>query len=174
MQLLVAAEEFAGYLQRDLDRYTAETALAAASGLVRHYCRWPISAESTTFVQDGNGAQLLSLPTLRLNAVTAVRVGGVLLDPGQYEWSRGGQLYRNGAYWPARFRSVEADVEHGYAEVPDEVRAVVLALTTRYYVNPDGLRSKSVGAVSRTFGDAAAAGDLTRLEMSLIAGYRLP
>lgn len=171
---LVVAEDFASYLQRDLDRKTADLALASASGLVRHYCRWGLSAETITFIEDGTGTQLLSLPTLRLNAVAEVRVDGEVIPVTGYEWGRGGQLYRNYAVWPRRFRVVQADVQHGHTIIPDELRAVVFAVAARFYVNAEGLRSKTVGQVSRTFVLETMRGDLTDLETALIAGYRLP
>lgn len=174
MDALVTPEEFAGYVQSDLDRYTAELALSAASGLVRSYCRWRISEETATLVADGTGTDLLSLPTLRLTDVTAVRIDGELLDASAWSFSRNGQVRYVDGIWPRRFRAIEVDCTHGYAVTPDEIRAVVFALGARYYVNPQGLRSKTVGAVSRTFVLESMRGDLTEIETVLIAGYRLP
>jgi hypothetical protein len=177
MDLLVSADDFNTYLQRPatVDTAQATMALAGASGVVRHFCRWVISEEApVTFALDGNGTDILNLPTLRLNAVSEIRIDGVIVEPGRYEWSRGGQIQLDG-WWPRRFRSIEVDGDHGYATIPDEVRAVVMSLATRYYINPDGLRSKTVGGVSRTYMLESASGKpLTELETAMIAGYRIP
>lgn len=168
------AEEFAGYMQRDLDRATAELALAGASGIVRGFCRWGLTREPAAVMTiDGNGSRVLNLPTLRLNAVESVTVEGTALDAAGYVWSAGGQLYRD-AGWPIGFRSVTAVVDHGYDTIPDDVRIVVCSLAARYYSNPERLRSKTVGATASTFTIDAAGHELSELEMTLIAGYRLP
>lgn len=173
MNPLVSAEEFAGYLQRDLDRYTADLALAGASGVVRLYCGWRIDRATETFVLDGDASRILTLPTLKLNAVNSVTVEGDELDPDDYQWSESGMLYRAGG-WPAGFRNIEVDADHGYSPTPDEVRVVVCAIASRHYNNPDGLRSKTVGAISRTFVLETMRGDLSKLEVELIGGHRLP
>lgn len=170
---LVVDEDFAAYLQRDLDRATAELALAGASGVVRAFCRWSISAEDTTFTVDGTGSRILRLPTLCLTAVESVTVDGTALDPLDYRWSANGLIER-GAGWPRRFRAVDVACSHGYDVTPDEIRIVVLSLAARYYGNPDGLRSKTVGDISRTFLLESMRGDMTQLETALIDGYRLP
>lgn len=172
---LVVDEDFAAYLQRDLDRATAELALAGASGVVRAFCRWSISAEETTFTVDGTGSTILRLPTMKLNGVDAVAIDGTALDPGEYRWSAGGLIER-AAGWPRRFRVADVTCSHGYAldDMPDAIRIVVLALAARYYGNPDGLRSKTVGDISRTFLLESMRGDMTELETALIGGYRLP
>lgn len=173
MDPLVSEAELATYLGRSVGEEAATLAVATASGIVRDYCRWCISSEETTFVVDGSGTSLLGLPTLRLVEVAEVRIDGVVIDPSEYSWSERGQLSRV-AGWPARFRCVEADVTHGWSPTPDSVRAVVLALASSRSVNPEGLRSKTVGAVSKSYVVEAMRGDLSDLQMSLISGYRLP
>lgn len=167
MDPLVTPEEFAGYMQRDLDRYTAELVLAGASGLVREFCGgWAIGQVDETFTVDGNGSVVLPLPTLRLNAVTEVRVDGTALIPDtDYVWSANGVLYRFGA-WPNGLRNIAADVNHGYDPVPPQVRIVVCAVAAKLYANPEGLSGRSSGDGSRSFIA------LSDVEMQLISGYR--
>jgi hypothetical protein len=179
---LVSVEEFNTYLQRTVDPDVGAMAVANASGIVRDFCRWNISAEQTTFVCDGSGTTILNLPTLHLFGVDEVRVDGVVLTPpnddntvGDYQWSANGQLVRtDGNVWPARFRCAQADVGHGYDTTPDAVRAVVLVLAARVATNPEGLRSKTVGAVSRSFVFETMRGDLSELQIAQISAYRLP
>lgn len=168
MTSLVTPAEFAGYLQRNVDQYTADTVLNGASGLVRSYCRWGIAQETTTFTVDANGGRVVALPTLRLNDVTAVAVDGATLDAADFEWSSNGLLYRiNGGCWPIGARRIVADVDHGYDPAPDEVRIVVCAVAARLYANPEGLASKTAADTGRVFTG------LSELEMSLVAGYRI-
>lgn len=168
MESLVTADEFAGYLQRDLDRYSAELALAGASGLVRIYCGWPISRiAADVLTVDSHGGTALMLPTLRLNAVTAVGLAdGTTMDASAYTWGTNGVLYKADG-WPIGPRAATATVDHGYDPVPDEVRIVVCAVAARLYSNPEGLASKSSGDGGKTFGQ------LSDLEVRLIAGHRL-
>ncbi|HLL68816.1 MAG TPA: hypothetical protein VK453_24345 [Micromonosporaceae bacterium] len=171
MDSLVAVADLTAYLQRPLDQPAAELALAGASGIVREYCGWTISAEAATFVVDGSGTTLIGLPTLHLTAVTEVRIDGLALEPAGYAWSENGLLQRR-AGWPRRFRCVAVDCAHGYGQVPDVVRAVVLALAGRLHTNPDRLVSKTVGGISRTY--ATGSGDMSELELAMLAGLRLP
>lgn len=168
MSSLVSTSDFASYLQRDLDRYSAELALAGASGLVRIYCGWPISQVlGDVMTVDSHGGTALMLPTLRLTAVASVGlVDGSTVDAGAYTWGANGVLYRADG-WPTGARAVTATVDHGYDPIPDEVRIVVCAVAARLYSNPEGLTSKTSGDGGKTFGT------LSELEVRLIAGHRL-
>jgi len=169
---LVTAAELGLYLQRTVDPDAAALAVASASGMIRDICGWSISAETVTLVLDGSGTTILNLPTLRLVAVFEVRLWGVALDPSEYSWTERGQLYR-AAGWPADFRAVAADVQHGYEQTPDTVRAVALSLAGATTTNPGGtLVSKTVGAVTHAYRDAPAV--LTELQEFQLSGYRLP
>ena len=164
---LITAEELAGYLQRDLDRFSAELAIRGASGVVRTFCGWNLSQVVETLTVDANGSVSVNLPTLQLNDVTEVRVDGQVLDPSQYGWGANGVLvarYR----WPDGLRRIAADVDHGYDPIPDELRIVASTIAGRLYSNPEGLTQKSSGDNSRSFGAV-----LSDLEMRLITAYRL-
>lgn len=119
-------------------------------------------------VADGNGTQILTLPTLRLSAVDKVRIDDRLIDSGSYRWrSRGQLLYRHG--WPEGMGNVEVDITHGYEETPDAVKAVVLALAAAMVDNPAGRVMAVVGAVTSQYGI-----NLTTLQLAQLAGYTLP
>lgn len=166
MDPLVTSEDLAAYLQRDLDRSSAELAVAGASGAVRGYCRWDLAHTEETFVVDGSGGRLLTLPTLRLVSVEEIRVDGAPLDAGTYTWSAGGQLHRD-AGWPRRFRAVEVDCHHGYAPIPDEVCFVALDCAAHVYANPEHISTSAVGAVSLSY-------DFRPVDMARLDPYRLP
>jgi hypothetical protein len=175
MEPLVTAEELAGYLRRDLDRYSADLAVTGASGIVRSYCGWNLSRAVETLTVTANGSISVNLPTLRLNDVTEVRADGAVLDPAEYGWGSNGVLaarYR----WPLGMQYLAVDVDHGYDPVPDEVRLSCLSMASRLYSNPEGLSSKSSGDDSRVLGDAisdARPSAWEGLELRILHRYRI-
>lgn len=184
MEPLVSVAELEKYIQRSVDPETGALAVAGASGIIRDFCRWPISIERVTFTVDGSGTVVCSLPTLRLVGVDEVRIDGVVVEFADYvaltsvpltsyTWSENGQLYRP-VGWPARARCIQADVVHGYDSTPDTIRAVGLKLAARSVENPVGLVLKTVGQVTRTFDSRTGSEDLSQLQMAQLAGYRLP
>lgn len=168
---LCTTDELNAHVQREVDGEVAELALDLASGIVRAFCQWGISAEATTFTVDGSGHSVLSLPTLHLVSVEEVRLLGVPLVIGPESWSERGQLWRREG-WPSVFRNVEVDCHHGYrpSEMPAAVRAVVLTIAAGRIHNTEGLRSKTVGDTSRTY----FAPELSPLQMAQLAEYRMP
>lgn len=182
MEPLVSTAELGRYMQRTLPEEAAALAVASASGVVRAYCKWSISAETTTFILDGTGTIFLSLPTLELTAVEEVRAAGEVLTPAtswppgstEYTWSRIGML-RRGLGWPAGFRTVEVDCTHGFDTTPDAVRAVALPLAAATVFNPGGaLASKTVGAVTHVYRDAGQTPELPAGLAFQLSDYRLP
>lgn len=172
---LVEPDALASYLQRDLDRASAEQALDLASDTIRDYCRWNLSRETVTWTLDGTGTSILTLPTLHLVDVTFVTIDGELIERGTgadtatYTWSAGGILCRT-AGWPRRNRCIEVDAVHGHDPIPGAIRAAVLTLAARMMTDPEGLLSKTVGAVSRTFEPRDV---LTTLELARVDRHRL-
>jgi hypothetical protein len=165
---LITAEELAGYLQRDLDRYSADLAVQGASGLVRTACGWNVSRVVETLTVNGNGSASMNLPTLRLNDVTEVRVDGVVVDASAYGWGANGVLVAV-SRWPLGLRRVEVDADHGYEPIPDELRIVCCSVAARLYSNPENLLQRSAGTSSQMFRDLS----LSELETRLISPHRL-
>jgi hypothetical protein len=156
------------HLQRTIDPDVAALALAGASGLVRSYCGWGLSRETTTFTVTGDDTVILSLPTLYLRSVSAIRIGGLALDPGGPQpvpLQRGQVIWA--ATWPSTTQ-VEVDADHGYDDTPDLVRLVVLTLAARIIANPEDAKTASVGTVSRSFDTT-----LTALDTRLLDIYRI-
>lgn len=168
MAALASAADLDLHLQRSLAADVAALALAGASGAVRAYCGWGLLRESTTFTVDGNGSTVLDLPTLYLVSTSAVRVGGLAIDPAGPQpvvHPRGQLVWAN--VWPS-LTKVEVEAVHGYLTTPDIVKLLTLTIAARIINNPDNLRSASVGTVSRSY-DAK----LTALDMRLLDQYRL-
>ncbi|MFG2916255.1 hypothetical protein ACGF0D_25615 [Kitasatospora sp. NPDC048298] len=61
---------------------------------------------------------------------------------------------------------------HGYAEVPADVRALVLTLAGRVFTNPRDLRQESVGSVSVTYAAETIGASLAPVERDALARYR--
>lgn len=135
MAPLATVEQLAFYLRvpvDSLDLDQAQLLLDGVSGQLRTLCRWSISAEdAVTWVRNGDGSDVLALPTLHLRAVTSVTVDGVALSATDYQWSEAGYLVREGAVWPSKLRAVSVVVSHGHDPVPPEVVTVVCSVTSR-------------------------------------------
>lgn len=129
----------------------------SASAAVRDRCGWHIAPVVTqTFVVDEPlGRADIFLPTLRLVEVTAVTVEGIDLTVDELaalDWSSRGYLSRGGGWrWPARRRSVEITVRHGYPAAPASVAAVVLGLAKRMATTPADLVRQQVGQRSEEY-----------------------
>jgi hypothetical protein len=165
---LITPEELSGYLQRDVDRYSAELATQGASGLLRAVCGWDLTRAVETLTVDSNGACSVNLPTLKLNDVTEVRVDAQPLATSQYGWGTNGVLVAT-TRWPVGQRRIEADVDHGYDPVPDDLRIVCCSVAARLYSNPENLLQRSAGDSSQMFRELV----LSDVETRLISRHRL-
>lgn len=159
-----------------LDSNQANQALTSASGLVRAVARQQIdfvSQETTILTGYTRKLVLPQRPVVvdsGANPLTVVELGdfgGVnftCVDGRDYvrvdeELTRGQPWYYTTrlAGWPyTRVRGVwtprvQVTYSHGYATVPDEVVAVVLAAAANLYNNPAGLRSASIDDYSETY-----------------------
>ena len=152
MAAFATPTELAGFLQQDLDTYSATQALNFASKAIRTHCGWNISQETVTGkVLDCDGSRSIWLETLLLTAVGSVVENGVTLTVlSDYDWTSYGRLLRAGR-WPNQARSVAVTYTHGYVTDPDDVKAVCLAAAGRRYQNPESRRSYTVGSVSESF-----------------------
>jgi len=167
MEPLITPDELAGYLQRDIDRYSAELAIQGVSGMIRNICGWGLTRTTETLTVDCNGGVVLKLPTMRINDVLSVTADGIRLGAVDYAWSVSGLLVAR-TCWPAVMCRIAAEVDHGYDPIPDEIRIVACAAAARLYGNPEGLKFKAASGGSRSFGDA-----LSSLETRLISAYQL-
>lgn len=163
------------FLQAEVDEDTADLLLAVASGLIRAHVGWSISEESgVTHVTQGDGGNLIWLPTKRLTGVTSVEVDGEPLAGDAYRWTSTGRLRRVAGRWPCLEQSVEVVFTHGHDPVPDDVRGVCLALAGRLHSNPEGLRSWSVDGLMETNATGAETGlVLTEIEKRALDPYLL-
>lgn len=153
MAAFATPTELAGFLQQDLDTYSATQALDIASQAIRDHCGWAITQQAGAVeTLDGSGGRSVWLKTKLLTAVTSVTELGITLTvTSGFDWTDTGQLIRVGRCWTCRPRSVVVTYTHGYATVPDSVKGVCLALAGRRYQNPETLKSYTVGGVSESY-----------------------
>jgi hypothetical protein len=142
-----------------LETGVATQALAAASGAIRAACGWSISQETVSGPVTWATGSCVFLPTLYLTAVSLMSGGLALVDGADFTWSQNGLLRRSALtrYW---LGSVEITYTHGYATIPDAVKAVCLERAAQQVVNPLQMVSATVGGVSDVYRRAEAGSDL--------------
>ena len=119
-------------------------AVAAAEARVRTFCGWHIApSRSETVILDGSGDPSLHLPSMLVTAVASVVEDGVTLAATEYSWSVSGVLERAAGNWTSKWRAVEVNLTHGYAECPDDIRREISRLSAAGYATPPDL-SKDV------------------------------
>lgn len=130
------------FLDDEADR--ALTLLALASGLVRKEVGQTISLVTDDVLTiRGNYSRRIVLPQRPVVDVSAVTVNAVALDDSSW-YLDGSELVRGSAftswggwsYWGCPADTVEITYSHGYADVPDFVKATVLEAVARVWVNP--------------------------------------
>lgn len=167
---LAAPADLATYRGGDPD-----LVVAAAEGAVRVYCGWhiaPARTETVTAMSDGGAALLL--PTMQVSEITAVRqltTEGPQVEDNWRSTPRlaAGVLLRNSGCW--KYGGVyEVDCTHGHAQVPPEVRAVVLDLANMLVNTPGGVTRRVAGPFQQEVGEQ----NLTALHRMVLDNYRLP
>lgn len=163
--LLATDDELRQFLNdEDIDTDRAELLLGLASGLVRRYTGQlfdEVTDEALTL--DGNGTPVLLLPELPVNDVASVVEDPrgdalALADDTDFEWSEKGILTRLSGCWRRRARWYVVTYSHGYAEIPGDVKGVVLRVAARGITNPEGVRQETLGSYSYSYGGSDAVG----------------
>ncbi len=186
MALLITTEDLATLLQDTVDESHASLACALASGIVSGYTGQTIALTVHTHTLPVTQGGVVVLPQRPVRAVDTVTVDGVDLAADAWTWDGMSPqviipalAYRRRvalgtvAYIPQLTSTdVTATVEYtaGYAEVPDDVRAVALGQAAAIVRNPDGLSSESVADYSRSWDRAAGA--LNGAEKAILDTYR--
>ena len=138
----------------DLADYQAkdpQQALDAALAAVRAYCGWHIVPSISETVNVWSpGGQRLFLQTRNLTAVISVIQDGATVSASTYTFERRGVIRRTSGCFSLRTPAA-ANITHGYAELPADVKDVVLALAEQSISDTRGLASKSVGPFSENY-----------------------
>lgn len=127
-------------------------ALAAVSRSIRRRAGWHIwpLVEAHTLALDGPGGVVLSLPTLKLVALTAITDDETVLDSVadlRVSPSTGLVKKRSGANWSEQYGAIAVTMDHGEEEVPD-LANLALKLVARGLASPMGATREQAGALS--------------------------
>lgn len=155
-------------------------ALAAVSRSIRRRAGWHIWPLVTahTLVLDGPGGTVLSLPTLKLVALTSIDDDGTALVPADLRISPSTGLVkkRDGAAWSTEYGAITVVMDHGEEEVP-ELANLALKLVARGLASTMGATREQSGALSVNWSmttQGVAAGIVpTADERSLMDSYVL-
>lgn len=147
--------------------------LAAAGAAVRAECGWHIAPRVTeTVTLDGDGGNLLVLPSLHVVTVTAVTdADDVALD----DWSLSslGLLERTGCrLWPKGYGSVKVTLTHGLTKAPPDLVAVVVELARELKASATAPAGAEVVGPFQ-FRSEGGAMSWTRQRLSTLKRYRL-
>lgn len=153
--------------------------LAFASAWVRAYCGWHIAPSITESVTlDTYGGTRIFLPTKHLTALGAVTLtaDGSVVDPSTLAMSRLGFISKTGAAWPEGYSAVTVQFTHGYATVPEVVRAACVELAIQLPAQMTNVTAETVGGVSRQFGGktTTAYDSVFRKLETALENYRIP
>lgn len=176
------AADFATILKTNLsaeDTATVETLLAASSKKIRQACGWQVwPSVEDTLTRDGNGSGELLLPVNYVTAVDAVSDDGVELTAGDdYDWSEYGILTRTGrSVWTRKRRGVVIGLTHGYADSPQDLMVLSVAVASRQFDSPRGRIREQAGQVSVTYSQTSPSVSggvvLLKVDIEQLSGYR--
>ncbi|MFG3349218.1 hypothetical protein ACGF1Z_29695 [Streptomyces sp. NPDC048018] len=164
---LATVDELAAWMQREPAELPEGAALVldTASAVVRSEARQRFTRGTSTVALSPRD-HVLNLPQRPVVSVELVRAGGRALRPDEY------RLWRDELWLSAAYGSVVVTYTHGYANVPADVRSIVLTLAGRVLTNPADLRQESVGSVSVTYAAETIGASLAPIERDQLARYR--
>lgn len=157
-----------------------EAIVRQAQAAVRRYCGWHIAPDYTqTLTLDGPGGRHLWLPSLHVNDVTSVTNEGAEVDlVDGVDWSKTGYLELRSGCWTRRPRQIVVTLDHGFAEIPDELVEIVVSIASRAASSPAGAVEESTGPFRAKWSAVApgVAGGLALLqhERDILDLYKLP
>ena len=152
-----------------IDEGQAAVKIAEAESTVRGTLEQNIDAVTgDTIGLVGNGRRVINLPEMPVTLVSSVTVDADLLDAAVWRVNRYGILT---GWWP-----LDADItvvyDHGYAEVPEQVKAVCLQVAGRAYVHAHtSVAAESLGDRSVTYDKDRTGQALTAHERQRLARY---
>jgi hypothetical protein len=137
MVMYATPTELAGFLQKDLDTYSATQALTLASAdFSTAACTW-FASQTATYTRAAEGCYSIYLPAHPVTAVTQVRLNGVVVTSA---WTLiGDVVYSSSAFGASNGfppDKLEIDYTFGYTTVPDDVKGAVLKMAGRQYQQP--------------------------------------
>lgn len=162
MAQYATAVELAGYLQKDLDTYSANQVLTLASSMFSRAADTWFEPTTATYTVVGGMYVSIRLPFRPIISVTAVRINGVAITG----WS----LVKRTLWRPTGFGNsfqippdqVDIDLTHGLVAAPDDVKSQVIEVAAQAYEIPvSAVLSESIDDYAVKY---AAAGGLQLTE----------
>jgi len=137
--LLLTREEIQAVTNTPLSESEAQSIAVQATDAVRDYCGWRVAkAKTETLTLPSRGGRSIFLPTLHVNAITAVTVDGVALHVNDFDWDANGILERTSGRWPCGRRAVTVTLNHGYTACPGGISQAISAAVARGVLVPAG------------------------------------
>lgn len=165
--------ELAGFLQKDIDTYSAQLVLDKASALFSVKADTQFLPTTAVWSTIGNGRTELRIPFWPIISVTSITVAGVTVT----DYSRIKRTLFRLIGWgvPGRYPPDEVVVtlSHGYAAVPEDVKGAVLETAGAAYQSPDNTTlSESIDDYAVKFSAEAGGLALSHSASQLAALYR--
>ena len=158
----------------------SQLVLDGATQAIRNYCGWNIApAEDLTVTLDGGGS-VLYLPSLKVNSIASITVGGTALAATDYEWSKrtGNVRRKNHCDFPEVWGGIVVAFNSGHAEVPQDLKTLVLQVSAMALSSPTGATREQAGQVAISWATTApgVSGGLSLLDrdLAMLAAYLIP
>lgn len=177
MAALATVADLEDYLQVDLDatdELRATTLLDLASGLIRRVAGQTFDQVADDQVTlEATYTNRLLLPQLPVTAISSVVTNSVTLTENlHYETVLPAGIIRRLSTGRWNYPTT-VTYTHGYATIPDDLRAICVEMAARAWVNPRGLQSEQIGNYSARWGSTGVTGiGLDEMEEKVIMSYR--
>lgn len=153
-----------------------ESALKAASQVIRNYCGWHV-CPSMQCTAHPKGDAVKRLPAAYVSAISSITENGTELEATDYEWREDGLIKRAGfSRWSDTWNAIEVEYTAGYAigAVPDLAEAVAAIVAGVLSVSA-GVASESADGVSISYSASASsiAASLTSQVKSALNQYKV-
>lgn len=163
-------EDFASFVQQDVDNATTDLLIAASAQTIREEIRQLIdfvSGDTVTIRSQGGFTMLL--PERPVTAVTSVSVAATALGAGEIEYESDTGALRwvwraATALFEAVYRPFPCGAEvtvvysHGYALIPESIKALAMEISATAYVNPSQVLSETLRDYSVTYANQSTGG----------------
>jgi hypothetical protein len=174
----------------DAERIRADRLLELASGLIQDAARQTIElVAGDVLTLPGTNDETIHLPQKPVASVEQVTIDGVPLVEGTDWYLDGNVIVRRsrrllsggiadqqlvpwaGFGWPGQ--TIRITYTHGYAEIPESVKAICLEAVVRVWVNPGAVAQERAGDSSTLYTTAGAPSGLLLTDTELRAIRRL-
>jgi hypothetical protein len=166
------SDEFAdriGLTLDDAEKTRVDRLLGLASALIQDEAKQTISlVTDDALVMPGTTDELIKLPQRPVVSITSVTLDGVTLTEGSDWYLDGNAIVRRTILLSAAIgildgpfllgtgfgypnQTLEITYSHGYAAIPDAVKAICLEATVRVWVNPGAVARESEGDTSTLY-----------------------